>query len=46
MEILRMRAMLLPEEEPTEGEETEIEKARKEMADGLDEGFPLTPPIN
>lgn len=34
LEILRLRAMLLPEEEPTEEEKREIEEARKEMAEG------------
>jgi len=34
LEILRLRARLLPEEEPTEEEEKEIEEARKEIAEG------------
>ena len=34
LEILRLRAMLLPEEEPTEEEKKEIEAARKEIAKG------------
>jgi len=34
LEVLRLRAMLLPEEEPTEEEKKEIEEARKEIAEG------------
>ena len=34
IEILRLRAQLLPEEEPTEEEKKEIEEARKEIAEG------------
>lgn len=33
-EILRLRAQLLPEEEPTEEEKKEIEEARKEITEG------------
>ena len=32
LEILRLRAQFLPEEEPTEEEKKEIEEARKEIA--------------
>ena len=34
LELLRLRAMLLPEEEATEEEKKEIENARKEIAKG------------
>jgi len=34
LEILRLRAMLLPEEELTGEEEKELEGARKEIAEG------------
>lgn len=34
LELLRLRATLLPEEEASEGEKKELEKARKEMAEG------------
>lgn len=34
LEILRLRAMLLPEEEPTGDEAKELEAARKEIAEG------------
>ena len=34
LELLRLRAMLLPEEEATEEEKKEIEAARKEIAKG------------
>jgi len=34
LEILRLRAMLLPEEELTEKEKKELEEARKEIAEG------------
>ena len=39
LEVLRLRAMLLPEDEPTKEEEKEIEKARKEMEE--DQGIAL-----
>ena len=35
LELLRLRAMLLPEEEASEQEEKELKKARKEIAQGL-----------
>ena len=35
LELLRLRAMLLPEEEATEEEKKEIEEAKKEIAKGL-----------
>jgi hypothetical protein len=34
LELLRLRAMLLPEEEASEEEKLEIEAARKEIAKG------------
>ncbi len=34
LELLRLRAMLLPEEEASEEEKKEIETARKEIAKG------------
>jgi len=34
LELLRLRAMLLPEEELGKKEKEELEKARKEMAEG------------
>jgi len=34
LEILRLRAMLLPEEELSEKERKELEEARKEIAEG------------
>jgi len=34
LELLRLRAMLLPEEEATEEEKKEIEEAKKEIAKG------------
>ncbi len=34
LEILRLRAMLLPEEEPTGEEAKELEAARKEITEG------------
>ena len=34
LELLRLRAMLLPEEEASEEEKKEIEAARKEIAKG------------
>ena len=34
LELLRLRAMLLPEEEASEEEKKELEKARKEIAKG------------
>ncbi|MEM2947157.1 MAG: hypothetical protein QXN96_02835 [Candidatus Bathyarchaeia archaeon] len=34
LELLRLRAMLLPEEELTEKEKKELEEARKEIAEG------------
>jgi len=34
LELLRLRAMLLPEEEASEEEKKEIENARKEIAKG------------
>jgi len=34
LELLRLRALLLPEEEATDEEKKEIEKARKEIAEG------------
>ena len=34
LELLRLRAMLLPEEELTEEEKKELEEARKEIAEG------------
>ena len=34
LELLRLRAMLLPEEELSEKEKKELEKARKEIAEG------------
>jgi len=34
LEILRLRAMLLPEEEISEKEKKELEKARKEITKG------------
>jgi hypothetical protein len=34
LELLRLRAMLLPEEEATEEEKKEIEKAKKEIEKG------------
>ena len=34
LELLRLRAMLLPEEEASEEEKKELEKARKEVAKG------------
>ena len=34
LELLRLRAMLLPEEEASEEEKQEIEAARKEIAKG------------
>lgn len=35
LELLRLRAMLLPEEEISEDERRELEKARKEIEEGL-----------
>lgn len=35
LELLRLRAMLLPEEEATEQEKKEIKKAKREIAKGL-----------
>jgi len=34
LELLRLRAMLLPEEELSEKEKKELEEARKEIAEG------------
>jgi hypothetical protein len=34
LELLRLRALLLPEEEATDEEKKELEKARKEIAEG------------
>jgi ribosomal protein L29 len=34
LELLRLRAMLLPEEEATEEEKTEIKEAKREIARG------------
>jgi len=34
LELLRLRAMLLPEEKATEEEKKELKKARKEIAEG------------
>ena len=34
LELLRLRALLLPEEEATDEEKKELEEARKEIADG------------
>ncbi len=34
LELLRVRALLLPEEEATDEEKKELEKARKEIAEG------------
>jgi len=34
LELLRLRALLLPEEEATNEEKKELEKARKEIAEG------------
>jgi len=34
LELLKLRALLLPEEEATEEEKRELEEARKEIADG------------
>ena len=34
LELLRLRAMLLPEEEATEQEKKEIKKAKREIAKG------------
>jgi hypothetical protein len=34
LELLRLRAMLLPEEEASEQEKKELKKARKEIAQG------------
>lgn len=34
LELLRLRAMLLPEEEATEQEKKEIKKAKREIAEG------------
>jgi hypothetical protein len=34
LELLRLRAMLLPEEEATEEEKKELEEAKKEIAKG------------
>ncbi len=34
LELLRLRAMLLPEEELSENERRELEEARKEIAEG------------
>jgi len=34
LELLRLRAMLLPEEELSEKEKKELEKARKEIVEG------------
>ena len=34
LELLRLRAMLLPEEEASEEEKKELEKARKEITKG------------
>ena len=36
LELLRLRAMLLPEEELSEKEKKELEEARKEIAGGSD----------
>jgi ribosomal protein L29 len=35
LELLRLRAMLLPEEEATEDEKKEIKEAKREIARGL-----------
>ena len=35
LELLRLRAMLLPEEEISEDERRELEKARREIEEGL-----------
>ena len=34
LELLRLRALLLPEEEATDEEKKELEEARKEIAEG------------
>lgn len=34
LEILRLRAALIPEEEPTQEEKKALEEARKEIAEG------------
>jgi len=34
LELLRLRAMLLPEEEATQEEKKELKKARKEITEG------------
>ena len=34
LELLRVRALLLPEEEATDEEKKELEKSRKEIAEG------------
>ena len=34
LELLRLRALLLPEEEATDEEKKELEKSRKEIAEG------------
>lgn len=34
LELLRLRALLLPEEEATDEEKKELEKARKEISEG------------
>jgi len=34
LEILRLRAVLIPEEEPTQEEKEALEKARKEISEG------------
>jgi hypothetical protein len=34
LEILRLRAVLIPEEEPTQEEKKALEEARKEIAEG------------
>ncbi|MBS7643240.1 hypothetical protein KEJ26_01410 [Candidatus Bathyarchaeota archaeon] len=39
LEILRLRAMLLPEEELREKERKELEEARKEIAKGSSVGL-------